>query len=198
MLYMVNLRGILGPDEDTGNGSYAERPWFEEQRLIRRENFPIKQTAKGGKTVIEKKTVLTGDVKRKDEQRGDIEIVIDPNGKAYGQWNCEYQYPDSNYTIIAEFAGNIDPTKIYQDQTGKNKQLLYFITKGKYQQIKTDKTTNNQWPSEETIYVVGWIDNDYSARGKLFLMADNDDESNGNAEYDWQTKTTNSENADNN
>jgi hypothetical protein len=29
-------------------------------------------------------------------------------------------------------------------------------------------------------------------------MADNNDESNGNAEYDWQTKTTNSENADNN
>ncbi len=187
ILYMVNLRGLLGPDMDS-RSPYEERPWFEEQRLIRQGSFPVEQTTKGGKTVIEKKTVFTGDVKRKDEQRGDIEIIIDPNGKAIGQWRCEYQYTKSIYTITAEFIGNIDPTKIYQDQTGKNNQLLYFITKGKYRQIKTDTGTGSQWPSEEIIYVIGWVDNNYSAQGKLFLMADNDDESNGNAEYDWKTK----------
>ena len=84
--------------------------------------------------------------------------------------------------------------------------MLYFITKGKYTQTKID-SGGNQWPSQEVIYVVGWIhpvrdkapmtsddhqkgsvsngiQKDYSAKGKLFLMTADG----GNAEYDWQTK----------
>lgn len=188
MLYMANLRGLLGPDRDRAGSPYDERPWFEEQRLIDRRNFPIEQTAKGGKTVIKEKTTLAGSVQREDAKRGDIEIVIDPNGKAIGHWQCAYEYPNDSYTITAEFAGNIDPTKTYQNEAGKNPQPLYLITKGKCEQIKTDKKTGCQWPSEQVIYVVGWVDNDYSAKGKLFLMADDDEETYGNAEYDWQTK----------
>jgi hypothetical protein len=213
MLYMVNLRGLLGPDRDRAGSPYEERPWFEEQRLLAEKDFPVKQTGKKGKVVINNETTLTGTVQREDTQRGDIEIVIDPNGKAIGRWSCAYEYPDSSYSITAEFTGNIDPTKTFENETGKNPRLLYLITKGKYEQIKTDKKTGYQWPTEQIIYVVGWIypvrdkasptpdgrqkgpvsngiDNDFSANGKLFLMADNDEESYGNAEYDWQTKIT--------
>lgn len=140
--------------------------------------------AKKGKVVITEQTKLAGTVQRNNESRGNIEITIDPNGKAFGRWNCAYQYPDSSYTIDAYFAGNIDPTKIYEDKTGKNKQLLYFITKGKYKQTKTDIKTNNSWPSEEAIYVVGWINKNYSSKGKLFLMTSEG----GKTEYDWQTQ----------
>lgn len=182
MLYMIDLTAMFRPAGKID--IYAERPWFEEKRLLSEKDFPIKQTGKKDKVVIKDQTVLAGIVQRKDENRGKIEITIDPNGRAYGHWGCAYQHPDSNYTISAEFAGNIDPTKTYEDKTGKNKQLLYFITKGKYQQVKTDKATASQWPSEETIYVVGWISKDYSAKGKLFLMTADG----GNAEYDWQTQ----------
>jgi hypothetical protein len=192
ILYMIDLTAMFGPTERID--VYAERPWFEEKRLLDADKFPVKQTGKKGKVVIKDKTTLSGTVQRKGENRGDIEITIDPNGKAYGHWNCAYQYPDSNYTIGAEFAGNIDPTKIYEDKTGKNKQLLYFITKGKYQQIKTDTATGNQWPSGETIYVVGWIQKDNFAKGKLFLMTADG----GNAEYDWQTNQSDLKNADKN
>ncbi|PKL45384.1 MAG: hypothetical protein CVV39_08025 [Planctomycetes bacterium HGW-Planctomycetes-1] len=191
MLYMINLTSMFGPIDK--NRAYEERPWFEEQRLIGKEAFPIVQTGKKGKVVIKDSTILKGIVQRKEENRGELEIVIEPNGLATGHWQCAYEYTDSSYTISAQFKGNIDPTKIYQNENEKNPQLLYLIAKGKYEQIRTDKKTFNQWPTKQTIYVVGWLDKDYSAKGKLFLMADNDEESYGNAEYDWQT-TPNTEN----
>jgi hypothetical protein len=180
LLYMIDLTAMFGPTEKID--IYADRPWFEEQRLLPKQDFPVEQTGKKGKVVIKDETTLAGTVQRKGENRGDIKITIDPNGKAYGHWKCAYQYTDSSYTIAAQFAGNIDPTKTYQDKTGKNKQPLYFITKGKYQQTKTDAGTGSQWTNNEAIYVVGWVDKDYSATGKLFLMADNDEESHGHAE----------------
>jgi hypothetical protein len=196
ILYMIDLTAMFGP---TGNVDiYAERPWFEEKRLLDADNFPVKQTGKKGKVVISEQTKLTGPVQHNSENRGNLEITIDPNGRAYGHWNCAYQYTDSSYTISAELAGNIDPNKTYEDKNGTNKQLLYFITKGKFQQIKTDKATDNQWPSSETIYIVGWIQKDFSAKGKLFLMADSDEESHGNVEYDWQTASADLKNADKN
>jgi len=215
ILYMIDLTAMFGPTERID--VYAERPWFEEKRLLDADKFPVKQTGKKGKVVIKDKAIIGGTVQRKGENRGDIEITIDPNGRAYGHWNCAYQYTDSNYSVTAEFAGNIDPTKIYEDKNGTNKQLLYFITKGICHQIKTGKATNNQWPSGEPIYVVGWIhpvrdkasltpdgrqkqpvsngiQKDFSAKGKLFLMTADG----GNAEYDWQTDSTDLKNADKN
>lgn len=188
LLYMIDLTAMFGLDKGSEKiDYYAERPWFEENRLLMENAFPIKQTGKGGQLVVENKTVLKGDITRKDETKGQIEITITPDGKAAGTCTCQYEYTDSGYKIEAQFAGNIDPTKIYENQTGKNKKLLYFITKGKYKQIKTDKASKSQWTTEENIYVVGWIDTDYSAKGKMFLMIDNDQENHGNAEYDWQT-----------
>ena len=182
ILYMIDLTAMVG--HMYKNRLYAERPWFEEQRLLAKNAFPVKQTGKGGQTIISNETILAGDVKQKEENRGQLEITIEPNGLAKGHWQCEYEYAQSktSYKIIAELAGNIDPTNKYEDTKGTNKKLLYFITKGIYKQIKTE-AGGTQWPSEETIYVVGWIDNDYSAKGKLFLMTPEG----GNAEYDWQT-----------
>jgi len=185
LLYMVDLSAIFG----LGKGSekidyYAERPWFEENRLLAENAFPVKQTGKKGKVVIEKQTSFKGGIQRKDENRGQIEITITPDGKAAGNCTCQYEYTNSSYLVQAEFAGNIDPTKTYQNETGKNKKLLYFIAKGKYKQIKTDKASKNQWTTEESVYIVGWIDTDYSAKGKMFLMTSDG----GNAEYDWQAQ----------
>lgn len=187
LLYMLDISAIFGPIDK--NSAYEERPWFEEKRLVEKDKLPVKQTGKGDKTLILSETTLAAPVIRKDEKRGDIKIVIEPNGFAKGHWQCSYEYSDNktNYTITADFEGNIDPDKTYYNRTGKNKKLLYFITKGKYKQVKTD-ASNTQFPTEATVYVVGWIDKDHSAKGKIFLMTDNDSENHGNAEYDWQTK----------
>ncbi|MCE5340948.1 MAG: hypothetical protein LLF92_07450 [Planctomycetaceae bacterium] len=184
LLYMIDLSAIFGPVDK--KAAYDERPWFEEKRLM---PLPVKQTGKGGKTLILCETILTSPVTRKDTNRGNIEIAIEPNGLAKGHWQCSYEYPEdkSSYTITADFRGNIDPTKTYCDPNGYNKKLLYFITKGKYLQVKTD-ADKKQWPTEAPVYVVGWIDKDKSARGKIFLMSNDDPESHGNAEYDWKTK----------
>ncbi|HBG26173.1 MAG: hypothetical protein A2Y10_13510 [Planctomycetes bacterium GWF2_41_51] len=187
MIYMVDFSAMFGHIDK--NRAYEERPWFEEQRLVSKENLPVKQTGKGGKTLILNQKVLAGPVQRKDENRGEIEIIVEPNGLAKGHWQCEYDYEQGkiHYTITANFEGNIDPTKNFTNPEGTNKKLLYFITKGKYKQIKTDEK-RVQWPTEAPVYVVGWIDKDYSAKGKIFLMSNEDKESHGNAEYDWKTK----------
>jgi len=182
MLYMVDLTAMFGPIDK--NRAYEERPWFEDKRLVEKEKLPIKQTGKGDKTLIYTETVLAGGVERKGEKRGDIEIIIEPNGLAQGHWQCAYEYADSktSYTITANFAGNIDPTKTFEDPNGTNKKLLYFITKGQYEQIKID-ADGKQWPNKETVYAVGWIDKDKSVKGKIFLMTADG----GSAEYNWRT-----------
>ncbi|MEN6385719.1 MAG: hypothetical protein ABFD79_11050 [Phycisphaerales bacterium] len=184
MIYMIDLSAIFGPIDK--NRAYEERPWFEEQRLV--STFPVKQTGKGGKALILTQTILSAPVQRKNAERGKIEIAIEPNGLAKGHWQCSYQHTEdkSSYNITADFKGNIDPAKTYNDPNGSNKKLLYFITKGRYHQLKTD-ADGKQWPVEAPVYVVGWIDKDHSARGKIFLMSNDDPESHGNAEYDWQT-----------
>ena len=194
LLYMIDLTAMFGPRGIEKIDPYSERPWFEEQRLLNPQDFPVKQTGKKGKVVIENKIILKGVVRHGEEKRGDIEIAADANGLIKGHWECAYQYTNSSYENSAEFAGNIDPAKTYQDKTGKNKQPLYFITKGKYRQTKTDIATGSQWTTKETIYVVGWIQKDNSAKGKLFLMTADG----GNAEYDWQTNSTDLRNADKN
>jgi len=184
MIYFIDISAIFGPIDK--NAAYDERPWFEEKRLL---PLPIKQTGKGGKMQIRSETIFNTPVTRNGADRGNIEIIIEPNGLAKGHWQCSYEHPESksSYTITADFRGNSDPTKTYCDPNGWNKKLLYFITKGKYRQVKTD-AEKKQWPLEAPVYVVGWIDKDKTARGKIFLMSDNDPDNHSNAEYDWKTK----------
>jgi len=185
-LYMVDITAIFGPIDK--NRAYEERPWFEEHRIAAKENLPIKQTGKGGKIRILSQAKLKGSVQRNNENRGTVEIIIEPNGLAKGHWQCSYEHIENktSYIITASFEGNIDPTKNFASQKGINKKLLYFITKGKFREVKTD-ANGQQWLNEAPIYVVGWIDNDLSAKGKLFLMS-NDPQAYGNAEYDWAAK----------
>jgi hypothetical protein len=190
ILFMMNMPGSMGIQRSNEKiDMFAEQPWFEENRLLGGNAFPVKQTGEGGKTVIEKITVLKGIIARKGENRGQIEITLSPDGKAAGNISCQYEYTDSSYQIGAEFAGNIDPTKIFKNKDGKNKKPLYFITKGKYTQIKTDKAGKGSWTTIKNVYVVGWVEPDFSAKGKMFLMTSegNENEDYGNAEYDWQT-----------
>lgn len=190
ILFMINMpSSFLKTASNEKFDMFAEQPWFEENRLLAGNAFPVKQTGKHGKTVIEKSTILEGSVSRKGENRGQIEITITPDGKVVGKCSCQYEYPDSSYQIAAEFAGNIDPTKTFKNKDGENKKPLYFITKGRYTQTKTDKAGKGSWTINENVYVVGWIAPDYSVKGKVFFMTSegSDNEDNGNAEYDWQT-----------
>jgi len=185
MLYAANLTGIFGLGRDYNVDMYADQPWFEEDRLLAEEAFPVSQPGRAGQTVIDWEVVLEGPARRKDADRGIVEIVIYPSGRARGQWECEYEYTDSTYKIQASFEGNIDPAKKYEDAQGKNKKLLYLITKGRYRQVKTNKQSGISSILEYPVYVIGWIKNDYSAAGKLFLMTGDDGKS--NVEYAWET-----------
>jgi hypothetical protein len=185
MIYMIDFSAMFGHIDE--NRAYEERPWFEEQRLT--QHFPVRQTGKGGKAIILLETTLAGPVQRSETPRGKIEITVEPNGLAMGKWQCSYEHSEdkSSYTITADFKGNIDPAKTFFLPHGSNKKLLYLITKGRYKQLKTD-ADGKVWPTEAPVYVVGWIDKDHSAKGKIFLMSNDDPESHGNAEYDWQTE----------
>ncbi|MCD4830942.1 MAG: hypothetical protein K8R02_03925 [Anaerohalosphaeraceae bacterium] len=180
ILYMVDLTAIFGLD---GIDPYADRPWFQDDRLLKSEEFPVTQKGSGGKTVIKDNLVLEGQVSRKEVSRGKIKLEIASIGAVSGQWNCSYEYDDRSYAIEAEFSGNIDPKKTYVSADGKNKKLLYFITKGQYKQLKTSKSDGTVSQISQTIYVTGWIDNDHSAFGKVFVMTDEKEHS----QYQWTT-----------
>ena len=183
ILYMVQFGGVMGIDADSGFDKYSPQPWFHQDRLLRAEDFPIAQTGSGGKTVVEGNLLLAGTVTREDTDRGMISLTIDSAGAVKGKLQCRYSYPGSSYSIDAQFKGNIDPTIIYKDADGKHKEPLYLIAKGKYQQIKTNTKTGTATTYTETVYVVGWIENDFSTFGSVFLMTGDDEKS--NTEYKW-------------
>jgi hypothetical protein len=114
-----------------------------------------------------------------NEPRGEIELYVWNDGDVTGSWTAAYvEKRDRNryYETVQEsregkktntFRGNTAPLKIYKDGRGEDKSKLYLITRGKF--LLQESTEHRR--SAGDIYVTGWVDRNYSAGGKLFLLS---------------------------
>ena len=113
-------------------------------------------------------------VEQDDQPRGEINILIYPDGIVKGVWNGEYDRSDESHCLImaASFAGNIDPDREYIEDDEKDPSKLYFLTAGAYNTFETKASASQPRNISGFVYVHGWLDHDYSIAGEMIITED--------------------------
>jgi hypothetical protein len=128
-LYVGNP-ALLFQKETQKDPSGELLPWKEENRLVA-NGHPVKMPSSA-------QPPLAGMIgyksypKENDEDRGEILVLIDTDGKVKGNWSGDFREgSDISYSVLAgSFNCNIDPSKVYLDASGQDPSKLYFIAKG--------------------------------------------------------------------
>lgn len=163
-------------------GSGGDMPWNEEKRLVKADE-EVKQPGQE-QPEISDNMVFTAEATQDGTARGKIQLFILTDGRIKGGWGGEYKpSPEITWEVVkAGFEGNIDPSKIYGDETGEDPTKLYFITRGRFIILETNSQTHIVRTRKGRIYVTGWLDREYKAVGKIIITSDKK----SYREYLWQ------------
>jgi len=178
LLYFIDVRGIFHPDTSKAYKEPELKPWELAEKCIKPSGVSI-DLPLGPKPVIEDRYVYRCEVMRNGQKRGTAEIVIKPDGRVEGKWQCSYSNQQTVYSYNAEFAGNIDRTITFKDTNGsEDESKLFIIAEG-----RCTKTCSADTSAQKgAIYLTGWVGSDYSLTGKLTITTDKSWE----AEYNLQ------------
>ena len=143
MVLIVVLAGVLlvyDPFALFGTRG-RDLPWNQLDRIVMRGKTVPAPSAE--QPSITRMLGFSADAMLEDEGRGKMGMVIRPDGRIEGNWAAEYEpKPGINYHVVkSRFKGNIDPSRIYKDEFGKDPSLLYFITQGKLMIMETNSGT---------------------------------------------------------
>jgi hypothetical protein len=107
-------------------------------------------------------------VEQGDQPRGEINVLIYPDGTVKGVWNGEYDQPNDVHCLImaASFTGNIDPSKRF---VKSDPSKLYFLTAGASSRMETNSSTGHSRGINDFVYVRGWLDPNYAVVGELII-----------------------------
>jgi hypothetical protein len=138
-------------------------PWNQESRLVKAgERVPPPSQEQPQITRV---LSFEAPVMKEDARRGTIRMGIRRSGRIQGTWTGEF-YPDPNvnYALMGcTFEGNIDPSKVYGDQAGRDPSKLYFITRGKFIILSNNRATGKTKKVAGYIYLTGWLDSEHYA-----------------------------------
>jgi hypothetical protein len=148
-------------------------PWNERERMLsqgRERQFQISEEQPQLTYVLRYKARVELD----EQPRGEINILIYPDGMVKGIWNGEYDRTEDIHCLImaSSFMGNIEPSKKYVEDGVADKSKLYFLTGGGYNTFETEPATKQQRNINGFVYVRGWIDPNYTAEGELIITKD--------------------------
>ncbi len=174
MVLIVVLAGVLlAYDPFAFFGSRGgDLPWNQLERIVMRgEPVPAPSAEQPS---ITRMLGFSTDAMLEDEGRGKMGMVIRPDGRIEGNWAAEYEpKPGINYQVVkSRFRGNIDPSRIYKGEFGKDPSRLYFITQGKLMIMETNSETQVMRMVKGHIYVRGWLDTEYNATGEIIITSD--------------------------
>jgi hypothetical protein len=175
LIYYMSMGGRI-EDEPTAEqlANPDEYPWVEEHRL-RKEGTEAEYAPSGEQARISEPIQIVAEVKDGQYRRGDIHILIRADGLADGAWTADYGTvsPRIDYTVMqGNFKGNIDPSKIYRDAAGEDASKLFLICRGTFLILESNMESGKVRKVTGYIYVVGWIERDLSAFGRIHLTSD--------------------------
>ena len=160
---------FIGPSSLFSNTD-SSLPWNEQERI-----WPEGQSRQVHLYANQPKLVNAMRYKAGAEQdekpRGEISILVYPDGTVKGVWNGEYDGSDGTHYLImaASFAGNIDPSKKFIENGKRDQSMLYFITAGAYNLVETTSSGGHPRDASGFLYVRGWLDPNYTAVGELII-----------------------------
>ena len=147
-------------------------PWEEESRLLQ-PGQQLADSLSPDQPLINETIFLKASVKEAADASG-LSITISPDGAVDGGYYADYNKSKGtvqmNYVMTAGFKGNFDPSNIYFDEAGEDTSKLFFLTKGQMTILAHNFTADTVGTSAQDIYVTGWINSDYTAKGRLVLM----------------------------
>ena len=166
--HMVAAEKVDRPGEasETGNN-----PWDFEDCLGTGLNYPLKDGQFHRDDFLQ--TSYNVKDKATQEKRGNIQLRLEPEGEVFTAWSGTYNKgKDVTYEIYSAGAdGNIDPTILYTDVDGNARpDYLYFITKGKFVMLRTEKGRITR-PGGE-LFVTGFIKPNGTFFGTVHLTSD--------------------------
>ena len=161
----------LGPSVLLSRGD-PNLPWNQARRLVRKGQAvegPSEQQLN-----IDRLWWFGATVRQEDAERGEIIMLLGPDGRIKGGWSGEYRpTAELHYQVMAgNFKGNIDPSRIYSDEKGQDESQLFFIAKGIFVILETNSRTNRVRSVKGHIYVTGWLDTECKATGKVTITSD--------------------------
>lgn len=146
-----------------------DMPWNEE--------FRISKAGAGSRVQIGRVLRYRADVDEQGDARGQVNLLIYPDGVVKGVWNGEYTEDGEVHRLVmaACFEGNVDASKAYVGFVAgqsEGESAVYFITKGTYVMLETEVSTGVSHSATGFLYVRGWLYPDYTAIGELVTTAD--------------------------
>ncbi len=185
LLLIVVLCSIIWLDPMALTGGKGKgMPWNEESRIVRYD----KEIQRPGQQqpAISDNLCFIAKIDEDANGSGGLELFILTDGRIKGVWGGTYKpKPEIMWEVVsAKFEGNIDPSKIYSDEGGKDPTKLYFIGTGKVLIMETNSKTNEVRTGNARLYVTGWLDSQYRAVGKATITSDKKKY----VEYAWQSE----------
>jgi hypothetical protein len=180
-LYFIDVKTIFHPAGKSARSGEV-LPWNEEDLIVAKDKAI--ELPKPPKPALDRFESFTANVMREGQERGTLEIRVFEDGRVAGSWDCEFTQDNREANFSADFKGNIDIDKTYQNESGKQPSWLYFITKGNYiESIYNTKTTQGG-VNGGTVYVTGWLKPDGNASGTLTITTDKK----WSGVYEWSTE----------
>ncbi|MCK4888149.1 MAG: hypothetical protein KAS96_12235 [Planctomycetes bacterium] len=148
-------------------------PWVEKNR-IKQETEDIRKP-EPEQPQIEKTTIYEALLKKDNDERGFVLIKVDPTGLVEVRWAGSYMTakPRMEFQVISSSAtGNIDPSKIYEDEVDIDYEKLYIITKGRFSILETNYENGKIRKTSGLLYLTGWLDKKQQIKGYVSITSD--------------------------
>ncbi len=172
VMMATQMKTLFGPGLPSEPIGPEERPWLLDKHLVPAEEG-IKMP-NSPKPELNESLTIHGTVTRNDAPRGTAQVIFETDGRVEASWTCRYSYDEETYTITTEeMLGNIVVKEIFEDENGKDKSRLFFVTKGKYSK-KSGQVTPDTIVEKGTVYVHGWLSPDRSVTGHVSISQKKD------------------------
>ena len=166
-----------GPAIEMGVGLTDETSPWEEWRDMQGR---IEEWRIGGPTdeqlELAKALVFNANLTKEGEDRGNIAMRLNHDGTIEGGWSGQFfVQPKVDHQVVGSvFKGNIDPEKLYydEDEETEDPSQLYLLCKGSFKILETNDESGKVRIVNGDIYVNGWVDTEYTARGKVIVTSD--------------------------
>ena len=173
IIYWIDINALFGrlPESVDPSSSHEVLPWEKKESLLKRGQEPDTNISEG-QPVIDRDIFIEATVEQSNTT-GDFIVTISPDGKVAGGWYADYNKgtnPRMNYVMNAKFRGNVDPTAVFFDENGEDPTKLFFIAKGEISILASNFDGGGIQNSIQNIWVTGWLDPDYKAKGEMTLV----------------------------
>lgn len=172
---IMYFMSMYGPVYQIGTGkSKINPPWRQWHKLyVRLQRGPLGRPS-AEQPQLAKPLQVEAKAMQDSDERGDLLLIISPDGTVQGDWKGEfYISKDVDFQIMTcGFKGSIDPKEIYSEGGSKDTSRLFFITKGHFMILETDSKSGRVRNLQGDAYVRGWTGVDNAVSGEIIITSD--------------------------